>query len=142
MRRARITTRASAMNLPSVWASAFDDCPLSSGCWVLGALGGCALAPSFWLLRSVTARVHSIGDEASPHACERAHLALIQGGELRVDRLELLDDGGGDDEAGEPFVVGGRDIPRRVVGRGTGDHLLIGALIVLPPFAFPHVGGG
>jgi hypothetical protein len=59
----------------------------------------------------------------------------VQGG-------ESIDDGGCDDDAGEPFIIGGHDVPRGLFGGGVTDHLLVGCHVVVPEPAFTDVGGG
>ena len=60
-------------------------------------------------------------------------------GVLRVDGFKALDDGRGDDEAGEPFVVCGHHIPRRNLGCGGADQRLIGLDIGVPQLALLDV---
>src|SRR5581483_5883395 len=129
MRRARMTTRTSAISLPSIWASAFEDWPLSPESSLLG--GAWATGPFRLFGCRGRSRRHplSVPGEARAQALERAHLRLVERGKLGIDLFELLDDGRRHDEAREPFVVGGRDVPRRVLGGGAAHHLFVGLLI-------------
>src|SRR3954451_5154929 len=60
-------------------------------------------------------------------------------GIARVHSLERLDDDAAHRPIAEPLAVGRDDVPRRVLGRGTGDGLLVGLRVVVPPGALREV---
>src|SRR5512134_3570248 len=52
-------------------------------------------------------------------------LRLVHLRVLEVEGREGVDDRRGDDDAGEPLVVGGDDVPRGGFGGGVADHVLV-----------------
>src|SRR4051794_21338294 len=66
---------------------------------------------------------------------------LGRGGIARVHRLERLDDDPAHRPVAEPLAVAGDDVPRRVLGRGVRDRLLVGGLVVVPALALGEVAG-
>ena len=60
----------------------------------------------------------------------------------QVQRIERFDHRRADHDAREPFVVCGDDIPRRIVGGGVADHLLVRGHVFVPVCPFRRVVGG
>src|SRR5262245_42182422 len=69
-------------------------------------------------------------------------LGGVDGGIGEVEALDRLHDRGGDDQPGEPLVVGRHHEPRRALGCGRPDRLLVRVHVVLPEPALAHVGRG
>src|SRR5438552_915426 len=63
-------------------------------------------------------------------------------GVLQVQGRQRLDDGGGHDDAREPLVVGGHDVPGSIPGRRVLDHVLVGRHVLVPEAALLDIGAG
>src|ERR1700731_18284 len=57
-----------------------------------------------------------------------------------VELLDCLDDRRGDNEPGEPLVVGRYHVPRRLFRRGGADGFFERVHVVVPELALMHVG--
>src|SRR5450759_4184687 len=73
------------------------------------------------------------------HLSELAKLLWPHFRVAEAERVEGIDDGGGDDEPREPLVVGRHDVPGRLFGRGLSDHVLVRPHVVLPALALLRV---
>ena len=62
-------------------------------------------------------------------------------GSARSSRSIAVDDRRGHDQAREPLVVGGHDVPRRVRRAVCADRVLVGRHVVVPVRALAHVAG-
>src|SRR6516165_828535 len=60
-------------------------------------------------------------------------------GKFEVEHLDRLHDRGGDDEPGEPLVVGRHDEPRRVPRRRGPDRRLVGLHVIVPVLTLADV---
>jgi len=60
--------------------------------------------------------------------------------EMQIELFQRGDDRRSDHHAGEPFVVGRDDVPRRRRGRGVRDRILIGRLVAIPQLPFLDIG--
>ena len=60
-------------------------------------------------------------------------------GYLRPKPVQRLDHLGGNDEAGEPLVVRGHDMPRRFRPAGVADHVLVGGHVLVPELSLRDV---
>ena len=58
----------------------------------------------------------------------------------QIERFELFYNHVGDNRAGEPFIVGGNDVPRRPFGTGVIKGTLKSVHVVVPLAPFSHVG--
>ena len=65
----------------------------------------------------------------------RVHLRI-----LRIDVHERVKDDPRRRQSREPLVVGGNDVPRRVLGARGAQHVLVRMLVVIPTLAFQRVG--
>src|SRR3954451_11847285 len=73
------------------------------------------------------------------HGLELLERRRIDARELQIEAFERGDDGRADHDAGEPFVIGRHDMPRRRWRRGVPDDVLIDRLIALPARALGNV---
>src|ERR1039458_10242374 len=56
-----------------------------------------------------------------------AHLGVTQ-----FERLQCIHDHLGDNQAGEPFMVRGDDMPWRIISGGISDHVFVRPLVTTP----------
>ena len=83
-----------------------------------------------------------MGEEGSADGGEFFALGFFDVGEGEIEGVEGFENGAGDDEAGEPLVVGGDDVPGRMLGGGLLNHFFVSFLIILPEAALLNVGHG
>ena len=62
--------------------------------------------------------------------------------EVEIEIVERFNNGGSDDEAGVPLIVGGHDIPGRELRGGTANRVLVSGLKILPIAPFLDVSHG
>ncbi len=74
------------------------------------------------------------------HEAQFLALAIVDCRILQVQVLERVDDRASHDQPREPLVIGGHDVPRRVVAGGVLDHVFVGVLVVVPEVALLGVG--
>jgi len=73
---------------------------------------------------------------------ELTAIGLVDLREMQLEPVERRDDGGADHDAGEPFVVGRHDIPRRMLGGGAANRIFVGLHVIVPEAALANVVGG
>ncbi len=83
-----------------------------------------------------------LSEEGGADGGELFALGFFDIGEGQIEILEGFEDSARNDETREPFVVGGNDVPRRVLGGGLLNHFLVSFLIILPEAALLNVGHG
>lgn len=83
-----------------------------------------------------------MGDEGGANSSELLAFGFVDVRKGKIQFVQGFEDGAGDDEAREPFVVRGNDVPRSVFGGGLLDHFLVGFLVVLPEAALVYIGHG
>ena len=112
---------------------------------------------SFMLLKVGTTRTYSMpvipwqdllieirGNCTSEGLTCRHEFFLLDGIDLRVTESEVFHhfhNSRGDDEPGEPLVIGRHHVPRRMLARGSLDRLLECMHVVVPVFTLFDIGG-
>src|SRR5712692_756585 len=79
--------------------------------------------------------------QRDPRRLQFLALCRINFGISEVQFFECVHDRCRDDQPRIPFVVGGDDVPRRMLSRGMLDHFLVGGHVVAPEAALTDVGG-
>src|SRR6185369_7903065 len=77
--------------------------------------------------------------EAPPRFRQRHQLFLRRLWKRQIKTLERVSDHIGDCKPREPFVIRRHDEPRRVARSGPRQHLLVGALVLVPSIALVQI---
>ena len=80
--------------------------------------------------------------EGAARGGQLAPLGIGHLGETQVQAGEGVDDGGGDDQAGEPFVIRWHHVPRGIGSGGVADHVFVSHHVISPMPALGDVAGG
>src|SRR3954451_13720974 len=86
---------------------------------------GVGMAPTY-------ARDRVIGERAPRLVDDSALESALWLGKLWIHRLARLEQERRGRDAGNPLVVGGNDVPRRVLRRGGGDRVVVEAHVFVP----------
>src|SRR6516225_6807650 len=87
------------------------------------------------ILESLTCLQSSFG------RCQFFQLCIAHFWIFKIKRVQCIDDRGSDNDAREPFIVRGDDIPGRPFRGGIANHVFISVHVVIPVFSFFGVIG-
>src|ERR1700744_1938124 len=108
--------------------------PRSSSVWYSSWLARANLRPT---LRPERLLAELLAQQAQFAAAARSGLGIAQ-----AQLLEGVEHDARHNEAGVQLVVGGHDIPRRLMGAGRAQAFLVGLHVLLPILALPNIGRG